>query len=324
MTYEILEKYKGKHVLVTGADGFMGSHVVDRLFELGAEVSIFVRGTSTVSQSKYNFKNISQPVSDFKHIITANIAANDSIKLIREIKPQIILHLAAEAYVPKSFEQPLEVFEVNLGGTLNVLEAARGFDGIERVVVTSSSEVYGTYHTPIDENKLLNPTSPYAASKVAADRAAYSWYVTYDMPIAIIRPFNTYGPRHTYDVIPKFISLALAGETLKVFGTGEQSRDFTYVSDTVNGFLLMGIHPKAVGEVVNFGAGSGVTINDIAEKVVRLSDSKSKIEHVQQRLAEVGGLTSDYSKAKELFGWEPSVNIDEGLEKNIAWMRENT
>lgn len=318
---ELLAKYKGKHVLVTGADGFMGSHLVDKLFELGAIVSIFVRGTSTMSPNKYNFKNLTQSPKDFKHIISANIGSQDSIELIRKIEPQIILHLAAEAYVPKCFNQPLEVFEVNLGGTLNVLEAAKNLSSIEKVVVTSSSEVYGSYSDPIGEDKLLNPTSPYGSSKAAADRAAYSWFVTYGMPVGIIRPFNTYGPRHTYDVIPKFISLALANEPLTIYGTGEQSRDFTYVSDTIRGFLLMGISEKSTGEVVNFGAGHGVSIKDLAEKIVKLSGSKSEITFVEKRMAEVTTLTSDYSKANKLFGWKPKVLIDEGLEKNIEWMR---
>lgn len=316
--------YKNKHVLVTGADGFMGSHLVEKLFDLGAVVSIFVRGTSiSDSGASLSFKNIEHLKNKFQHIITGNIASRDSVELIKKIKPQIILHLAADAYVPKSFEQPLEVFDVNLGGTLNILEAARGLKDIERVVITSSSEVYGSYPDPIGENKLLNPTSPYGASKVAADRAAYSWYITYNLPIAIIRPFNTYGPRHTYDVIPKFIKLALNNKPLTIYGTGEQSRDFTYVSDTVDGFLLMGIHPKAVGEVVNFGAGKGISVKEIAENIKDISGSQSEIVYIEERPAEVTKLTSDYSKAKNLFGWSPKVGINEGLRLNIEWTKKN-
>jgi nucleoside-diphosphate-sugar epimerase len=320
---KLFENYKGKKVLVTGADGFMGSHLVDRLLELGADVSIFVRGTSTVGTSKNNFKNLSHTSDVFSNILTGNIASSDSVELIKSIKPEIVFHLAAEAYVPRCFEQPLEVFDVNLTGTLNVLEAARALKDIERVVVTSSSEIYGSYDNPISELNLLNPTSPYGASKAAADRAAYSWYFTYHLPIAIMRPFNTYGPRHTYDVIPKFIDLALLGKPITVHGSGEQSRDFTYVSDTVEGFLVMGIHQKAIGEAVNFGASHGVSIKYIAEKIVDATKSSSAIIHTEARLAEVGTLTSDCSKAKELFGWEPKVSIEDGLKENIAWMQKN-
>lgn len=322
MTYDF-SAYAGKRVLVTGADGFIGSHLTERLIELGANVSIFVRGTSMADAGKRHLKNIHHLSSSFEQIIPGDIASDDAVKLIKKLKPDIIMHLAAEAYVPKSFTQPMGVYEVNLGGTLNVLEAARSLESIERVVVTSSSEVYGSYDVAINEDMVLNPTSPYGASKVAADRAGHAWYVTYQLPVSIIRPFNTYGPRHTYDVVPKFISLGIEEKPLTIYGSGEQSRDFTYVSDTVDGFLLMGSHPKAIGETVNFGAGSAVSINELAGEIVRISGSTSEITHIDTRPAEVERLTCDYSKAKRLFGWEPSVQLAEGLAKNIEWAREN-
>jgi len=316
------KKYKGAKVLVTGADGFMGSHLTERLLELGALVTVFVRGTSTSGTPRRGLKNIAH-IADKVQVIAGNIASQDSIDLIAKAKPEIIFHLAAEAYVPKSFTQPLDVFAVNLNGTLNVLEAGRKINGLKRIVITSSSEVYGSYSGSIGENNLLNPTSPYGASKVAADRAAYSWFVTYGLPVAIIRPFNTYGPRHTYDVIPKFIDLALAGKPLSVHGTGKQSRDFTYVSDTVNGFLLMGIHPKAVGEAVNFGAGTAVNIDKIAKAIVKLTGSNAGIVYDKGRLAEVTRLTCNWNKAEKLFGWKPEINLNEGLTLNIKWARDN-
>ena len=319
--FPIFKKYKNVRVLVTGADGFMGSHLTERLLELGALVTVFVRGTST-SGTRRGLKNIAH-IADKVKVIAGNIASQDSIDLIAKAKPEIIFHLAAEAYVPKSFTQPLDVFAVNLNGTLNVLEAGRKIDGLRRIVTTSSGEVYGSYSGSISENNLLNPTSPYGASKVAADRAAYSWFVTYGLPVSIIRPFNTYGPRHTYDVIPKFIDLALAGKSLTVHGTGKQSRDFTYVSDTVNGFLLMGIHPKAVGEVVNFGAGTATSIDKIAKAITKLTGSKVDIIYDGARLAEVARLTCNWGKAKKLFGWSPQVNLNEGLALNIQWSKEN-
>ena len=141
--------------------------------------------------------------------------------------------------------------------------------------------------------------------------------------MAIIRPFNTYGPRHTYDVVPKFIDLALQGKDLTVHGTGKQSRDFTYVDDTVNGFLLMGIHPKAVGEVVNFGAGTATSVETLAKKILKFTKTSSKLSYDKSRLAEVTRLTCDWSKAKALFGWAPQIGIDEGIKRNIQWMTEN-
>lgn len=318
----LFKNYKGKRVLVTGADGFMGSHVTERLVSLGAKVTAFVRGTSITGTHAITLKNISHLKGKIE-IIAGNIASSDTVELIKNAKPDIILHLAAEAYVPKSFTQPLEVYAVNLDGTLNVLEAARQMPRIERVVVTSSSEVYGSYSGSISEKNLLNPTSPYGASKVAADRAAWAWFVTYNLPVAIIRPFNTYGPRHTYDVVPKFIDLALQGKDLTVHGTGKQSRDFTYVDDTVNGFLLMGIHPKAVGEVVNFGAGTATSVETLAKKILKFTKTSSKLSYDKSRLAEVTRLTCDWSKAKALFGWAPQIGIDEGIKRNIQWMTEN-
>jgi nucleoside-diphosphate-sugar epimerase len=167
----------------------------------------------------------------------------------------------------------------------------------------------------------LNPTSPYAASKAAADRYCYSYWKTYGLPIAIIRPFNTYGPRHTYDVIPKFIGLALENQDLEIYGNGEQSRDFTYVSDTVEAFMTMASRKEAIGKAVNFGTGKDYTVNFIAEKIKQLSGSKSRIVHVKDRPAEVRRLTCDYGLAKKLFEWEPKILIEEGLRRNIEWAR---
>ena len=269
----------------------------------------------------HELHNLGDAAKSLDSIFAANIAQPEITKAIRDLAPDVILHLAAEAYVPRSFDQPGEVFAANALGTLHVLEAARQLPKLERLVVTSLSEVYGTAigDVAIHEQVLLQPTSPYAASKVAADRLAYSYRFTYGLPIAIIRPFNTYGPRHTYDVIPKFIRLALAGSDLTVHGTGEQRRDFTYVDDTVQGFLEMGSHPAAIGEVVNFGSGTSHSIAHVANRIVALSGSKSRIVHDETRPAEVTHLLCDASKAKRLFGWQPRIELDEGLRRNIAW-----
>ena len=313
--------WNGVRVLVTGADGFMGSHLTEWLVNNGASVTAYVRGTSDSGTVQYKLKNIGHLQKSLRSILTGNIGNADSIKLIEENNPQIIFHLAADAYVPNSFDHPLEVMETNVIGTLNVLHASMHLKELQQVVCTSSSEIYGSSSTTIDEDHPLNPTSPYAASKVAADRYCFSYWNTYKIPVAIIRPFNTYGPRHTYDVIPKFIRLALQDKDLTIYGSGGQSRDFTYVDDMIRAFLLMGSNKRAVGETVNFGTSKDVSINETAEKIIKISGSKSKIVHQKERLAEVTRLCCDYSKAKKLFGWEPTVDINEGLKRNIEWDR---
>ncbi len=313
-----------KHVLVTGADGFMGSHLTERLLNLGAKVSVLVRGTSVNGTFQYQLKNIEHLQKNLERIIAVNIASGDTIPLVVKLKPEVIFHLAADAYVPYSFDRPLEVMATNLNGTLNILHAAMKIDRLERVVCTSSSEIYGTALKPkIDELHPLNPTSPYAASKVAADRFAFSYWQTFGLPISIIRPFNTYGPRHTYDVIPKFIRLALKNEPITIYGSGAQSRDFTYVDDMIRAFLIMGENKKAIGQAVNFGTGKDVTMNKIAPLIVRFSGSKSKIVHTKKRLAEVKCLRCDASKASKLFNWKATVSVEEGLKRNIEWAKKN-
>ena len=316
--------YKNKRVLVTGADGFMGSHLTEKLLDAGARVSIFVRGNSTTGTTQYTLKNIKHREKELDDILTGNIASVDSKELVIKNNPEIIFHLAADAYVPNSFDHPIEVMETNVIGTLNMLHAVKEGKGIKRIICTSSSEIYGmTIGGSIDEDHLLYPSSPYAASKVAADKYCYSYWNTYNLPVAVIRPFNTYGPRHTYDVIPKFIDVALKGKKLTVHGTGRQSRDFTYIDDMVDAFMLMGSHEKAVGKAVNFGTGEAITVNYIAKKVKELTGSKSAIIHTKDRAAQVPKLLCDYSLAKKLFGWKPKVFIDEGLRRNIEWMKNS-
>lgn len=314
--------YKGKRVLVTGADGFMGSHLTERLLELGAKVSVYVRGTSTCGTAMVELKNIAHLKNKLVEVIAGDIGSSDSIDLVKKNQPEIIFHLAANAYVPNSFTHSLEVLQTNLIGTINMLHATMQTPSVKRIVCTSSSEIYGSSTMPITEDTVLRPTSPYAASKAAADRYCFSYYTTYGTPVAIIRPFNTYGPRHTYDVIPKFIDLALQNKDLTVYGAGEQTRDFTYVDDMIRAFLIMGSHKDAVGEAVNFGTGNDVKINDIAEKIVKIAHSDSKVVHIDKRLAEVNRLCCDPSKAFKMFGWKASVSIDEGLKRNIEWAKQ--
>jgi len=316
--------YKNKRVLVTGADGFMGSHLTERLLAAGAKVSVYVRGNSSIGTTQYNLKNIKPLEKRLEEIITGDIASADCRTLVKKNCPDIIFHLAADAYVPNSFTHPLEVMATNVIGTLNMLHAVMETKCTKRIVCTSSSEIYGmTIGGGIDEEHPLYPSSPYAASKVAADRYCYAYRNTYHVPVAIIRPFNTYGPRHTYDVIPKFIELALKGETLTIHGDGKQSRDFSYVDDMIDAFLVMGSHPDAAGKTVNFGTGKDITINYIAKAIKEISCSGSKIVHTGDRTSQVRKLKCDYTLATKLFGWKPKVDIDEGLRRNIEWAKEN-
>lgn len=314
--------WKGKRVLVTGGDGFIGSHLTEYLIKKGAKVSLYAQEKANFGAVQCKLKNVLHLKDKFEQILTGDISDKDSISLIKKNKPEVIFHLAAKAYVNYSFDHPYEVMQTNVVGTLNVLEAVRMSETIKRVVCTSSSEIYGTaQYSPIDEKHPLNPSTPYAASKVAADRYCYSYINTYGLPIAVIRPFNTFGPRHTYDVIPKFINLAVKNEPLTIYGDGEQQRDFLYVQDAVKGFEIMGSHKNAIGKFVNFASGKSYTIKYVAKKIVELSGSKSKIVHVDKRLGEVDKLIGNYSLAKKLFGWEPKVPFEEGLKLNIEYVK---
>jgi dTDP-glucose 4,6-dehydratase len=312
-------------VLVTGADGFLGSHLTERLLAAGATVAVLVRPSSVMGAVGHALRNLGGVEPRLDLVLATDVAGSDAVGRIVDWQPERILHLAADAYVDRSFDHPAEVLRSNLDGTLRVLEAARRCARLERVVVTSSSEIYGDAQAPaIDEAHPLAPTSPYAASKLAADRLAYAYHRTYGLPVAIIRPFNTLGPRHPYDVIPKFVARALRGEPLTVHGGGEQSRDFSYVDDMVEAFAIVGDHPAAIGRAVNFGTGVAITIRALAERIVALTGSRSPIEHGPPRAAEVSRLCCDHGLATRLFGWRPRVTLDEGLSRTIAWARERT
>ncbi|MCG2718017.1 MAG: GDP-mannose 4,6-dehydratase [Nanoarchaeota archaeon] len=314
--------WKGKKVLITGSAGFIGSHLTERLLGLGADISSFIR---------YNSREDLGFVQSLKDSGKINIIKGDirELSTIREaVKDQdVVFHLAASISVHYSMINPSEVVETNVMGTLNILDACRKED-VEKIVITSSSEVYGTaLYTPIDEKHPLQAQSPYAASKIGGDKIAESFFRCYKLPVAVVRPFNTFGPRQsTRAVIPSVITQVLTKDKVLV-GATDTFRDFTFVTDTAEGFIKMAESPKSIGEVVNLGTGVDISINDMIKKVVELVNKDVEIVVDEKRLrpntSEVMKLLASNEKAKKLIGWEPKVSFEDGLKKTIDWISEN-
>ncbi|MEE1831701.1 dTDP-glucose 4,6-dehydratase [Streptomyces sp. SP17KL33] len=317
-----IERYwTGRPVLITGADGFIGSHLTEALVRLGAEVTAVVRRVSA-AQVTNRLRNLPpSAVNSLHRLVHLDLAGPSAVPVLSGIEAATWFHLAADAYVPASLDQPASVVQTNVASTLNVLEAAR-LNGPEHLLVTSSSEVYGTQPDAITEQHPLMPATPYAASKVACDRLAWSYAHTYDMPVTIVRPFNCYGPRHVYDAVPIFLAKALRNEPITINGTGEQTRDLTYVADTVEGFLTLA-QLSGTGEAYNVGTGVDHTIVDVAHLVVELTDSRSEILHGPPRAGEVAKLQADPTKIRQITGWAPKFDLAAGLAGNLEWMRKN-
>jgi NAD dependent epimerase/dehydratase len=313
-----------KSALVTGAGGFIGSHLTEHLLELGANVKAFV---------KYNSRNdwgmlelLPKKTLDKIEVIMGDLKDADAVRHAAE-EVDIIFHLGSLIAIPYSYVHPRETIETNIMGALNILTAAKE-NSIEKLIHTSSSEVYGTArYVPIDEEHPLQGQSPYSASKIGADKIAESFYRSFDVPIAIIRPFNTYGPRQSARaVIPTTITQALTRD--KVFlGSLHPTRDYTYVHDVVEAFIKVAESPKSVGEVINIGSNFEMSIGGIAEKIISLTDKNAEIitdpARVRPQDSEVERLWCDNTKAKRLLGWEPKTSLDEGLKRTIEWISDN-
>ena len=315
--YNFKEFYKGKRVLVTGADGFIGSHLTERLLQYDALVSVFVH-----NEGLKNLKNVKEKLEE---VIVGDIADEKLMESIIKNNPKIIFHLAADDYIPNSIKNPGAVLRTNLNGTVNMLTAAQELikNGFKIFVYTSSCVVYGTNLNPMRENDLFKPNTPYAVSKAAADLLCRAYYNTYNLPVAIIRPFNTYGPRKTKDVIPLFIGFALSNKEIGLDGGGKATRDFIYIDDTVDGFLIMGMDEKAIGEAVNFGTGEDISIRDLTTKIINYTESSSSLIDKPERPGQDIRSCCDNTKARTLFGWQPKISIDEGIKRNIKWYKEN-
>jgi len=307
--------------VVTGAAGFIGSHLVERLVCSGAEVTAFVRYNS---RSGVGF--LSGIDDRTLRIVPGDVTDVDAVRKAIE-GSDVIFHLAALGSVPYSFIHPNQVIQVNTMGTANVLTAARDV-GVRKIVVTSTSEVYGTArYVPIDEAHPKQPQSPYAASKIAGDAVALSFYHAFGLPVSIVRPFNTFGPRQSdRAIIPTIIAQALTRDEVRI-GNGRPTRDFTFVADTVEGFIRAAESDQSVGQEVNLGAGHEISISALVERIVALVGRPVSIASDEQRIrsdqTEVTRLLSNNAKARELIGWQPTVGLDEGLRRTIEWIRAN-
>jgi len=319
-----MKMLESKKVLVTGAGGFIGSHLTERLVDLGARVTVFLRYSSRTDEAM--IKLLPAEKKKEIRIIYGELRQPETVK--KAMKGiDIVFNLAALISIPYSYLHPQEVFETNTLGTVNILTAARE-EKTEKVIQTSTSEVYGTaQYVPIDERHPKQPQSPYSASKIAADAIALSFYYSFNLPVAIIRPFNTYGPRQSdRAVIPTLISQALVKEKI-LMGSTTPTRDFNFVSDTVEGFIRIAESEKSVGEEINIGSGYEISIGDLAEKIISLVGKRARLVKDEKRArpkkSEVERLLADNSKARKLLGWSPRVNLDTGLKKTIEWIKEH-
>ncbi|MCG3199467.1 MAG: dTDP-glucose 4,6-dehydratase [bacterium] len=314
--------WTGTKVLVTGAGGFIGSHLAEALLTAGAEVTAMIRYTS-----RGDWGNLERLPSDRKgslRVLAGNIEDSDFVDRAAA-GHAVVFHLAALIGIPYSYTAPRSYIRTNVEGTLNILEAARRH-GVRRVIHTSTSEVYGSARfTPMTEDHPLQAQSPYAAGKIGADQLARSYHLSFNLPVSILRPFNTYGPRQSARaVIPTIISQALSGERVRV-GSLTPVRDLLFVEDTVQGFLRMAESEEAVGETVHIGTGRGTSIGDLARTLLTQM-GKGQVEMVQEESrkrpeeSEVTRLICDASRARNLIGWRPNVPLEEGLRRTIEFV----
>jgi len=315
----------GKKILLTGADGFIGSHLAEALVRTGHNVRAFVFYNSFNSHGWLD----RNPVDIQKSIEVFSGDIRDPYGVKQAMTGcEIVLHLAALVAIPYSYHSPDTYVDTNIKGTLNVLQAAREL-GVEKIVHTSTSEVYGTArYVPIDENHPLQGQSPYAATKIGADQLALAFYRSFGTPVAVIRPFNTYGPRQSARaVIPTVITQLVSGNKVVKLGSIHPTRDFNYVKDTVQGFIAAASCDQSVGEVINIGSNYEISIGDLVKTIAELMHTEARIESESQRLrpekSEVERLWAENSKAKNLLGWTPSFGgldgLKRGLLETIAW-----
>ena len=312
-------------VLVTGADGFIGSHLTEALVRTGLDVRAFCYYNSFGSRGwlENTSKDISSEIDFFMGDIRDPNGVREAMKGI-----SCVYHLAALIAIPFSYHSPDSYVDTNIKGTLNILSAAKSF-GTSRVLITSTSEVYGTaQYVPIDEKHPYQGQSPYSATKIAADRLAESFYRSFDLPVTIVRPFNTYGPRQSARaVIPTIVSQLLSGIERIQLGSLTPTRDFNYVKDTVRGFMLLAQCDEAVGQEINIASETEISIGALAEYLIQTINPNAEVVSEQERLrpknSEVERLLGSNKKIKELCGYTPQYSLEEGLSETITYIREN-
>ncbi len=316
--------WQNKEVLITGAGGFIGSHLTETLVKNGAKVKVFIRYNSR--DGRGNLEDLEKEILNQIEIIPGDLKDADVID--RAVKGcDTVFHLGALVGIPYSYQNPREVIETNILGTFNIFIASRDH-GVRRIISTSTSEVYGSaQYVPIDEKHPLQGQSPYSASKIGADKLAESFYAAYNLPIVTIRPFNCYGPRQSARaIIPTLLTQALASSEIKL-GNTEARRDFTFVSDTVAGFIAAASSPVAIGKVINVGSGKDISIGELADLILKTTGSPAKLVIDKERLrpskSEVNRLLADNRLAKEILGWEPKVSLEDGIRKTMEWLSNN-
>ena len=316
--------WQDRPVLVTGAGGFIGRHLTECLVNTGARVRAFVRYNSRADSGL--LKQLAPEILDQIEIVAGDLRDQHAVSQA-VAERACVFHLGALIAIPYSYQHPREVAETNLIGTLNILQACREHQ-IQRLVHISSSEVYGTARSvPIDECHPLQAQSPYSASKIGADKLAESFYCSFGLPVVTIRPFNTYGPwQSTRAVIPTIITQALSQDVI-CLGNLEARRDFTYVTDTVNGMMRGGQVAGIEGQVLNLGTGEDISIGELTQIVIEQIGRPIKIEVDPNRLrpekSEVRRLLSNYGKAQQLLSWQPQVSFEQGVKQTIAWITEH-
>ena len=314
-----LEEFNDLNVLVTGADGFIPSFVCDRLVELGANVTALIRRNSS-----NEIKSIPHLIDKLK-IRWGDIT--DLSLLLEETKEiDVIYHLGAMSHVQYSLYNPVETYQTNTLGTMNVLEASR-INNVKRVVHAGSAEVYGKPETiPIEENHPLEPRSPYAAGKVASDRLMFAYYCTYDLPVVMSRFFGIYGPRQSIEkAIPKFILQIHNNEVPCVYGDGKQSRDYMFVTDAADAYTRLGLADNAVGQAMNIGTGIETDIATLARLIIKIMGAKMEPNFTGKiSPGEAGRLVCNPSKGMKTLDWKPTVSLEDGLKSTIDYYLKNT
>ncbi|MHC9543693.1 MAG: NAD-dependent 4,6-dehydratase LegB [Vulcanimicrobiota bacterium] len=319
---------KGRKILVTGAGGFIGSHLTEELVHRGYDVRAFVFYNSANSWGMLD--RLPKEVLNSLEVVAGDIRDPFGMKSAME-GCSVVFHLAALIAIPFSYRSPDTYIETNIKGTLNVVQAAREL-GVEKVIHTSTSETYGTaLYVPIDENHPLQGQSPYSASKIGADQMALAYYRSFGTPVAVIRPFNTYGPRQSARaVIPSIITQILAGRNELRLGSLHPTRDFNYIKDTVEGFIAMAESDSSVGEIINIGSNFEISIGDTVRVIKEVLDSDIPVvcetERLRPEKSEVERLLASNEKARKLLGWSPEFGgIDgfrKGIEHTVEWFRK--